>query len=264
MFNIFGMSVRYYSVLFFSGLLLSLYLLVKVYKTEGIPLRKLEILCYYLLAGIFIGARLGHCLFYEPAYYLEHPIEMVMPIKLVGDRYVFTGYRGIASHGAAIGIFVAIWVYSVRNRIKLLKVLDMVLIFAPLCGTFIRVGNLMNSEILGAPTTVPWAFVFEHVDSLPRHPAQLYEAIAYFATFTLAGYLYIKNREQLRTGYIAATVATLMFGARFVIEFFKENQGQFENMLVLNMGQILSIPIIVAGVWVLVKKNTGAGRITPS
>lgn len=250
--NILGLSVRYYSVLFVCGLALSLFFLVRIFKLEGIPSRKLEILCYYLLAGIFIGARVGHCLFYEPYYYLHHWVEIFLPIRLTRSGYIFTGFRGIASHGAAIGVFIALYIYSARQKMELLKLVDMVVIFAPLCGFFIRFGNLLNSEILGTTTDVKWAFIFERVDTLPRHPVQLYEALAYLSIFLIAFTLYLRRRNSFYPGFIGSTAMFLFFCSRFIVEFFKSHQAVFEEDMSLNMGQILSLPFIVGMLAIMV------------
>lgn len=250
--NIFGIPIGYYSLLLVSGLIISLFSLYRFFLTEKIPLQKFEKLCYYLLAGIFIGARLGHCLFYEPSYYLNHWVEIFLPIRLTRGGYVFSGYRGIASHGAAIGVVLVLCLYSYRYKIRLLKMFDFVMILAPLCGFFIRIGNLMNSEIIGIPTQRAWAFIFERVDSVPRHPVQLYEALAYLFTFLLTYLLYIKKRDRYKVGTIAAVSSIIFFGSRFFIEFLKVRQEHFNGGLSLNMGQLLSVPFVIAGLAVLI------------
>jgi prolipoprotein diacylglyceryl transferase len=247
--NIFGISIRYYGLLFVGGLILSIYILSKIFKLENIPPEYLGKLSIFGMIGIIIGARLGHCLFYEPSYYLDHPIEMILPLQQQpGGGFKFTGYQGLASHGGAIGVIIALIIYQRKTKQSMLKTIDLVSIVAPLAGCFIRLGNLMNSEIIGLPTTKPWAFVFARVDNIPRHPAQLYEAIAYFLIFLTMLLLYKNWREKLQNGFFFGLTLTLSFVARFLIEFIKENQVGFEENLVINMGQILSIPYILVGI----------------
>lgn len=247
--NVFGISIRYYGLLFVGGLILSIYVLSKIFKLENIPPEYLEKLSVYGMIGIIIGARLGHCLFYEPSYYLAHPIEMILPLQQQpGGGFKFSGYQGLASHGGAIGIIIALIIYHRKTKLSMLKTIDLVSIVGPLAGCFIRLGNLMNSEIIGLPTTKPWAFVFARVDNIPRHPAQLYEAIAYFLIFLTMLLLYKNWREKLQNGFFFGLTLTLVFVARFLIEFMKENQVGFEENLTINMGQILSIPYILVGI----------------
>jgi len=247
--NVFGISVRYYGLLFVGGLILSILILGKIFRLENLPPKYLEKLSLYGMIGILIGARLGHCLFYEPSYYLAHPLEMILPIQqLPGGGYKFSGYQGLASHGGVIGVITALIIYHRKTKQSMLKTVDLVSIVAPLAGCFIRLGNLMNSEIIGLPATKPWAFVFARVDNIPRHPAQLYEAIAYFLIFLTMFFLYKKWREKLQNGFFFGLALTLVFVARFLLEFIKENQVGFEESLTINMGQILSIPYILVGV----------------
>jgi len=247
--NLFGISIRYYGLLFVGGLILSIYILSKIFKLEDIPPGNLEKLSIYGMIGIITGARLGHCLFYEPSYYLAHPLEMLLPIQQQpGGGFKFTGYQGLASHGGAIGMIIALFVYRRKTKQSMLKTIDLVAIVGPLAGCFIRLGNLMNSEIIGLPTTKPWAFVFARVDNLPRHPAQLYEALAYFFIFMTLLLLYRARRRGLQNGFFFGMTLTLVFVARFFIEFIKENQVGFEENLAFNMGQILSLPYILIGI----------------
>jgi len=247
--NLFGISIRYYGLLFVGGLILSIYILSKIYKLEDIPPGNLEKLSIYGMIGIIAGARLGHCLFYEPSYYLAHPLEMLLPIQQQpGGGFKFTGYQGLASHGGAIGMIIALFIYRRKTKQSMLKTIDLVAIVGPLAGCFIRLGNLMNSEIIGLPTTKPWAFVFARVDNIPRHPAQLYEALAYFFIFMTLLLLYRSRRPGLQNGFFFGMTLTLVFVARFFIEFIKENQVGFEENLAFNMGQILSLPYILIGI----------------
>jgi phosphatidylglycerol:prolipoprotein diacylglycerol transferase len=252
--NLFGFySLRYYGLFFVTGLLLSIYMLSWMFKREHLPKENLQKLTIYGIIGIFAGARLGHCIFYEPTYFLAHPLEMILPIKLLPEGgFKFTGYQGLASHGGALGLFIALIVYSRKTKHKLLDIIDLIAVVAGLAGGFIRLANLMNSEIIGMPTERPWAFIFSRVDDVPRHPAQLYEALAYFFIFILMFILYKTNREKLKNGFFIGSTLVMVFIARFLIEFIKENQVAFENRMSYNMGQLLSIPYIIAGVGLIV------------
>jgi len=247
--NVFGIPIRYYGLLFVTGLLISIYILRWIFKIENIPQDLLEKLAIYGTIGIFIGARLGHCLFYEPSYYLAHPLEIILPIQpRPGGGYIFSGYQGLASHGGALGFLIAVYFYSRKAKHSMIDILDLVAVVGALVGGFIRLGNFMNSEIIGIPTTKPWGVIFERVDNLPRHPAQLYEAITYFIIFTIMIILYKKIRDRLKNGFFFGLVVVLCFTARFIIEFVKENQVGFENGMTFNMGQLLSLPYIVVGI----------------
>lgn len=247
--NLFGISLRYYGILFVSGLVLSLYILKGIFRQENIPQENLDKLFIYGIIGIFVGARLGHCLFYDPTYYFSHPLEMFLPIQPSSTGgYIFTGYRGLASHGGIIGLIIALIIYSRKAKESIIKTIDLIAVVAPLGGAFIRLANLMNSEIIGIPTNVPWAFIFVREDNLPRHPAQLYEAISYLIIFGLLFYLYKTKREKLQNGFFFGLSITLIFVARFFIEFIKEKQVPFEEQMKLDMGQLLSIPFIIVGI----------------
>lgn len=247
--NIFGFSLRYYGLLFMSGILLSSYVLGWIYKRENIPSEHLDKLIIFVVIGILVGARLGHCLFYEPSYYLAHPLEMILPITFPPDGGVkFIGYQGLASHGGTLGILIALYFYSRKTKHSIIDTIDLMAIVAALGSGFIRLGNFMNSEIIGIPTTKPWGVIFERVDNVPRHPAQLYEAISYFIIFAIMMILYKKKRDKLKNGFFFGLVLALIFTARFIIEFVKENQVGFEDGMAFNMGQLLSLPYIVVGI----------------
>ncbi len=247
--NIFGFSLRYYSILFAGGLILCIYILGWIYKRENIPSEHLEKLSIFSVIGIIAGARLGHCLFYEPSYYLSHPLEMILPITFPPDGGIkFTGYQGLASHGGVIGVLIALYFYSRKTKHSMIDTIDLIAVVAGLLFAFIRLGNFMNSEIIGTPTTKPWGVIFERVDNVPRHPAQLYEAISYLIIFTIMMILYKKMRDRLKNGFFVGLATVLFFTARFVIEFVKENQVGFENKMTFNMGQLLSLPFILVGI----------------
>ena len=247
--NVFGISLRYYGLLFVSGLILCLYILGWIFRRENIPRELLERLSIYGIIGIFVGARLGHCLFYEPSYYFAHPLEMILPIQsLPGGGYKFSGYQGLASHGGVLGLLIALYFYSRKTKHSMIDTIDLIAVVAALEFGFIRLGNFMNSEIIGIPTTKPWGVIFERVDNVPRHPAQLYEAISYFIIFTIMMILYKKMRDRLKNGFFFGLVVVLCFTARFIIEFVKENQVGFEDGMTFNMGQLLSLPYLVVGI----------------
>jgi phosphatidylglycerol---prolipoprotein diacylglyceryl transferase len=251
--NILGFSLRYYGTLFACGLLLCIVVLKQVFKKEGIPLQKLDTLTIYGMVGIFLGARLGHCLFYDPSYYFDHPMEILLPIQLTDQgEYQFTGYLGLASHGGAFGLIIALLLYSQKTKHSIIDTVDLIAVVAALGGGFIRLGNLMNSEIIGIPTARPWGFIFERIDTIPRHPAQLYEALSYFFIFGIMIALFKNKREKLKNGFFFGLVLVLIFTSRFIIEFVKENQVGFEDGMVFNMGQLLSIPYIIVGIGFIV------------
>ena len=254
--KLFGViSIRYYSLLFAAGLFLGYSIVKKMYEKEGLPQENLDKLALYVFIGTVLGARLGHCLFYEPAYFLSHPLEMLLPIQNGPDGWHFTGFHGLASHGGILGVFLAIYWYCCKTGDQLFATLDRVAIAGALAGTFIRLGNFMNSEIIGKATHSNYGVVFKQVDDLPRHPAQLYEAVAYFLIFLVIFYVY-KNRDtQKKKGFIFGLFFVLLFVSRFLIEFFKENQVGFEDALTINMGQILSLPFIAAGLLVMIWKR---------
>ena len=252
-FTIGSFGVRWYSLCWCIGLLLTYLLEAKLFKEQKIADEKFEPLFLYSFLGILIGARLGHCLFYEPEYFLSSPthmLEMIIPAKMGADgSWHFTGYTGLASHGGTLMFIVALWLYSRHTKVPFLTALDNIAIVTPICACAIRMGNLMNSEIIGKPTDVPWAFIFEQVDQLPRHPGQLYEAIAYFLFFFVGWWFYRRRPERVGTGFFFGLCILLIFTFRFFIEYTKEVQVSFENGMLFNMGQLLSVPFILLGAY---------------
>ncbi len=250
-FHIGSFSLRWYSLCWLLGLLAAYLIVRRLYKEQKIRPELFDPLFIYCFVGILIGSRLGHCLFYEPGYFLssfKHMVEMILPIRFLADgSWRFTGYEGLASHGGTIGLIIALWLYVRRTKVNLWRVLDNVAIATPSTACLIRLGNLMNSEIIGKVTDVPWAFIFERVDMLPRHPGQLYEAVAYAAFFFIGWYFYRKRPERVGTGFFFGMCITLIFTARFFIEFTKDIQEAFEASMALNMGQLLSLPFIALG-----------------
>ena len=247
--------LKYYGLLFITGLLLSFYIAKRIYEKENIPFKRLEKLSTYIFFGILLGARLGHCLFYEPAYYFQNPLEIFLPIKKIGESYQFIGFQGLASHGGTIGVLIAIGLYCKKYKTSFLWVLDRIAIVAPITAAFIRFGNFMNSEIYGKPTNGNWGIVFQKDDLIPRHPTQLYEAFSYLLIFVIVISVYKHRSREKPNGFILGVLLILLFLARFIIEFFKENQVGFENDMTINMGQILSLPFILLGLILVFKKN---------
>lgn len=248
--------LKYYGLLFVTGILLANYVEKRIYIKENIPIENLEKLLIYVVVGIVLGARLGHCFFYEPYYYFQNPIEILLPIKKIGESYKFIGFQGLASHGGTIGVLIAIGIYCKKYRANFLWVLDKIAIVAPIVGAFIRFGNFMNSEIYGKPTNGNWGVIFQKDDLIPRHPTQLYEGFSYLLIFGILMYIYRRKRERTHNGLILGACLVLVFLARFLIEFFKENQVGFENSMTINMGQLLSIPFIIIGlILIFVRKK---------
>lgn len=232
--------VRWYGLSWAFGFLFSQQLMYYMYKKYGRPTDEVDTLTVYMVLAAVLGARLGHVLFYDPLEYIHEPWRILA---------VWEG--GLASHGGAIGILVAMYFFSKKTKVKYLWILDRVVVVAALSGFLIRLGNLMNSEMVGIPTTVPWAFIFTLVDKVPRHPAQLYEAIYCFFLFVFLFSLWYKKRVTLPDGILSGWFLIILFSLRFIDEFFKVNQSSFEDGLALNMGQILSIPFVIAGVIIL-------------
>ena len=241
------------------GIIVAYFVVRQLYKEQKIKSELFEPLIFYCFFGILIGARLGHCLFYQPDYFLTSGkgfIEMLLPIHFgndgswLGETFGFflIGYAGLASHGGTLGLMIALWLYVKRTKLSIWTVLDNIAIATGTTACFIRLGNLMNSEIIGKITDVPWAFIFERVDMMPRHPGQLYEAIAYAILFGLMWYLHKKMPEKIGTGWYFGFCLAYIFTFRFFIEYTKEIQEAFEASLPLDMGQILSIPFIIIGV----------------
>lgn len=245
-------AIHWYSMCWLVGLALAYLIVQRLYKEQKVKEGLFDPLFIYCFVGILAGARLGHCLFYQPDVFLsswQHFIEIFLPIHIDDDgSWRFTGYRGLASHGGTLGLMLALWMYVRRTKMNVWQVLDNIAIATPVTACFIRLGNLMNSEIIGRITDVPWAFIFERVDSMPRHPGQLYEAITYALLFFIGWRIYRKHPERVGTGYFFGLCLAYIFTARFFIEYTKEVQEAFEQALPLNMGQLLSIPFVIIGI----------------
>lgn len=249
LFNTF--PIRYYSLSWALGCALCYLIVQQIYRKENIPLENLEQLTMYLIAGAFLGARLGHCFFYEPQYYFENPLEILLPIRKVGGSFEFTGFQGLASHGGLIGIVTAIILYARKSKTNVFWIMDRVALGTSVTAACIRIGNFMNSEVYGKPTNGNWGVIFERDDLIPRHPTQLYEAAAYLLIFVTLLFIYKSKKIKRQNGLMVGVLLILMFVARFMIEFVKENQVGFEDSLTINMGQILSIPFILLGLVII-------------
>lgn len=251
-FRIGNFAIRWYGTCWLIGLALAYFIVKWLYKDQKVKDAYFDPLFMYCFFGILIGARLGHCLFYQPEFFLSswtHVVEMFLPIHQMADgSWKYTGYEGLASHGGTIGLMVALYLYYRKTGMNLWHVLDDIAIATPISACFIRLGNLMNSEIIGTPTNVPWAFIFERVDMTPRHPGQLYEAIAYFFFFFVMLHFYKRTSKEVGTGFYFGLCLTLIFTFRFFIEYTKDIQVDFESGMIFNMGQLLSIPFIILGI----------------
>ena len=251
-FHIGSFGIRWYSLCWGIGLALAYILVRRLYKEQKIKDEYFDPLLLYCFVGILAGARLGHCLFYQPEYFLsswEHAVEMIVPMHHMADgSWKYVGYEGLASHGGTIGLIIALYLYYRRTHLNLWIVLDNIAIATPITACFIRLGNLMNSEIIGKVTDVPRAFIFEKIDKVPRHPGQLYEAIAYAVFFFVGWYLYRHKPQKVGTGFFFGLCLTLIFTFRFFVEYTKDIQVDFESGMFLNMGQLLSIPFVIIGI----------------
>lgn len=243
LFSLGPLSAYYYGLFWAVGLLLGYWLLLRFARTEGVPERVMDRVGLYSAIGVMIGARLGHCFVYAPLYYLANPIEIL---------YVWEG--GLASHGGAVGVLVGMYLVARREGVSMLWILDRVTIPIALIASLIRMGNLMNSEIYGHVTELPWGMVFVRAgETLPRHPTQIYEALCYLAVFvTLITLYYRRPSVRGRRGLVFGIFLVSMFTARILIEFLKEVQSPFEEGMPLNLGQIQSLPFLLFGVVLLV------------
>jgi prolipoprotein diacylglyceryl transferase len=242
--------LRWYGVCWVLGMLLGYKIMLNVYKSEDLRPVELDTLATYVMFGAILGARLGHILFYDPIYYWNNPIE-ILPVR-INSTFEFTGLAGLASHGGIFGGLLALYLYNRKFRRGYLWLLDRLTIAGTALGACIRLGNLMNSEIIGIPSDLPWAFIFARVDQIPRHPSQLYEAIFYL-TVSIALYLIWKSKKFYENnGFIFGLGMVLIFTQRFLIEFLKEAQVPFEENLILNMGQALSIPLVLVGIFFMI------------
>lgn len=236
-----GLKIHWYGALFAAAIISGLQIMKWVYVNEKQPIESLDTLLTYAVFGIIIGARLGHCFFYEPGYYFSNPIKILA---------IWEG--GLASHGGGLGLLTAIYFYVKKYKINYLWLVDRLAIATALFGIFVRGANFVNSEILGIASNAPWAIVFTRIDNIPRHPAQLYEAIAYLFVFLILMSYYKKDRAQTPPGSILGIFLILTFTARFFIEFYKEKQAAYSADMLISTGQMLSIPFLLAGIALLI------------
>lgn len=234
--------VRWYGLSWAVGFLVSQQVMYYIYRKEGRSSKEIDTLTIYMLIAALVGARLGHVLFYDPVNYLKEPLRIFA---------IWEG--GLASHGAAVSVLIALYLFAKKTNVSYLWIVDRMVIVSALTGSFIRFGNLMNSEMVGVPTTLPWGFVFTKIDNVPRHPAQLYESIYCLFLFILLFTLWYRYKATMRNGFLFGWFLIILFTLRFIDEFFKVNQVSFENDLILNMGQILSIPFVILGIVILIR-----------
>jgi len=244
--------VRWYGLLFAGSFLYGIYFFQWLYRRENRPVEDVHDLALYVVAGTLIGARLGHVFLYEPAFYLAHP-----------SRILAVWEGGLASHGAFVGILLSVWIYSRRAAGQsFLWLMDRIALALPFAISLIRLGNFFNSEILGRPADIPWAVIFARVDALPRHPVQLYEAAVYLPIFALGLRHYLRRGPDLPAGWMLGFFLVWAPVARFLLEFFKEEQAAFASGWPLTMGQWLTLPAIAAGAW-LCRRAVDVARRPP-
>ena len=253
-FNFGGFAVRWYGLFFALSFFFGYIIMLKFFNREGVPVKLLDELTTYMIIGTIVGARLGHVFFYEADWYLAHPVKILK---------IWEG--GLASHGAAIGIILAILIFSKVRKKPFLWVMDRIVIVVALAGFLIRMGNLMNSEIYGHATSLPWGFYFPQSTSpneglVPRHPTQIYEGLSYLCIFLYLWSYYYKKDGKPAPGFLFGLFMVLVFGMRFLIEFIKEPQVGFERSMSLNMGQLLSVPLVLAGLWFIYRSR----KLNPS
>lgn len=257
LFTILGREIRWYGLFWVIGLIVAVYIVQNIFKREDLPEKWFDSLFVYMIVGIIAGARLGHCLFYEPAYYLANPIKIL---------YVWEG--GLASHGGVLGIIIAVWMYSQKvTKLSMLWTLDRVMVPTGFTAAMIRLGNLMNHEIYGGPTDQPWGFRFitnlhqwmqgaDPIYSQPSHPTQIYEALVYLVVFAITMHLYWRTDAKDRKGLITGVGVLIIFVFRFFVEFIKNVQVDAEDVMRMKtgliLGQWLSIPFILWGIWLIV------------
>lgn len=297
------LAIRWYALCWLIGFCAVYIIAQRIYKGQKMSDEQFEPLFLYCFVGVIAGARLGHCIFYQPDYFLASTkgvFEMFIPVKLFGDgvissltsgQWKFIGYEGLASHGGTLGLMLALVAYSRRIKVPLLFTIDTVALATPVMACLIRLGNLMNSEIIGTPTDLPWAFIFHRVDEVPRHPGQLYEAIAYAILALIMYILYRRHNRQavttnkagvrtdfsartpkaaaatdkktpagypdthIGTGFYFGLCLTYIFLFRIFIELTKENQEAFEDGMALNMGQLLSVPFVILGLYFMFRSR---------
>lgn len=240
-----GFSIGWYGLLFASGFYLGFHLTQWIFKHENKDINSLDRFFVYMVVAAIIGGRLGHCIFYAPDYYFANPLEI---FKI--------WHGGLASHGGAVGMLLAMYLYAKNSRgISYLWLLDRMTMPIALGAFFIRLGNFFNSEVIGIPTTVPWAIIFSRIDLVPRHPSQLYEALVYLVLFIILLFIYNKKGKSIKSGYMMSLLLIIIFTSRFMLEFVKTPQEDFLPLYNINMGQWLSLPLIGLGLYLMFRKS---------
>lgn len=237
-----GLTVHWYGILFASAIMSGFYVMKWIYRQDNMDVEALDTLLMYAVVGIIVGARLGHCFFYEPEYYFSNPAKILA---------IWEG--GLASHGGGLGVILAVYLYQKKYNVGYLWLLDRLGIATAAFGVFVRSANFINSEIVGKQTDVPWAVIFERVDLVPRHPVQLYEAIAYLSTFVVLVLCYKYTQLKHKNGTLFGLFLCLIFTARFSLEFVKVKQAAYETGLMINTGQWLSAPFLLVGIYLLLR-----------
>jgi len=241
-FSLGPITVFWYGILFALAILAGLHFMKWVYTQEGKDVEELDSMFLYIVIGIVVGARLGHVLFYDPSYYFANPEKIIA---------VWEG--GLASHGGGLGVILALYLFARKYKLNYLWLLDRVAIPTAMFGFFVRMGNLMNSEIVGIPTNISWAIVFSRVDMLPRHPAQLYESFSYLVIFIVLTLLYKFKRDHFNNGFLFGLFLVLIFTVRILVEFVKVKQADYDtSFLMMSTGQALSVPFILIGLVLMV------------
>ena len=240
-FSIGSLSLRWYGLLFVSGFLIGFYIMSWIFKQEGKDPADLDRWLFYIFGGAVIGARLGHCLFYDPAFYLANPLEIL---------FIWKG--GLASHGGTVGVLLGTWLFSRKREESALWLLDRLAIPTALASALIRLGNFFNSEILGVATDSKFGVIFARVSQVPHHPAQLYESVSYLLTFIILFFIYSKYRTRTGEGLYLGIMMLGIFAARFFIEFIKPEYATYNIGINLNLGQLLSLPFIVLGIVMII------------
>ena len=252
-------TIRYYSLMFLIAFGSGFYITKQIFVSEGVSLEKLDKLLVYTIISTLAGARLGHVIFYQPELFAEDPLSVFLPVSFVPE-IEFTGFRGLASHGAAIGIAIGMYLYSKKvSKKSILWILDRISLPVAFGAVFVRLGNFLNSEIVGKATQSDFGVIFVQLgESFPRHPAQLYEAVCYLALFGILSYIFWKTSIKQKTGVIFGVFFTLLWTIRFVVEYVKEPQVASRADWVFNTGQLLSIPMILIGLGIIYFTNKKA------
>jgi len=235
-----SITIRWYGVLFALSFIMAIKIMEWVFKREDKDVEEIDTLLIYMMVGTIVGARLGHCLFYDPSYYLGNPLKILA---------VWEG--GLASHGGAMGIILAGYLFAKKLKHNFIWLLDRIVIPAVLSGFFIRLGNLFNSEILGSQSNLPWAIIFQRIDNVPRHPVQVYESISYLIIFIILFTTYKKYGTKLKNGFLLGLFMVSVFSVRFLLEFIKVKQSAYTNDFGISTGQFLSIPFFLLGIYML-------------